>query len=79
MHVVLEVDAPVDEASESYKANGFVTGNRVVDNIAKCRACLSCKSCDCENSCGSDGFRFAPNTVEADGGEASAPCMDVCP
>ena len=73
MHVVLEVDAPVHKASESYKANGFITSNRGVDYIAERCACLSCKSCNCEDSCGSDWFCFAPNAIEADGGKRVLP------
>ena len=69
VHVVLEVDAPVHEAAKAYETNGVVPGYRVVNYVAECGAGLACNGADSEDTNCSNWFRFAPDTVEDNGGK----------
>ena len=42
MHVVLEVDAPVHEAAQTYETNGVVPCNGVINHVTESSAGLAC-------------------------------------
>ena len=69
MHVVLQVDAPVDQGAEDYEADGLVSGDRIVHHVAKCGAGLTRQDTDGEDTDRTDWFRFPSDSVEDDGGE----------
>ena len=66
MHVVLEVDAPVDKASQADEADGFVPSDWGVDHVTECSSCLACSCRNGEDSNLSYVFRASADSAKAD-------------